>query len=462
MRKKLILSFIITIFLLAFLGILSINKMVELSNLTKSLYNHPLSVTNSTKTIQFNIISIHRYMKDLIYADSEIERVMAIEQVNKSEKIVYKEFDNIFDRYLGDHNDIETSYKAFIDWKPIRDKTIQLVKDGKKTEAVYLRKTVGTPHLNMLNQQVFKLVDFAQRTAKYFLDNSIKTKEETVLLTKIVLITILFIVFFILLILLDNLNKSQENLKKQNNMLLHQSRLAQMGEMISMIAHQWRQPLGSISSTSIDLQMNIHLETFNLNDEQGRKECLEYFTDGLLTIDKLVKNLTTTIDDFRNFYKSNKTTKFVTINTPISKALDVIRKSLEADNISVIENYNSTKQVELYFNEFMQVVLNIFKNAQDNFKERNIKNAKLVITSHDTKQGISITIQDNGGGIPKEVLPKIFDPYFSTKDEKNGTGLGLYMSKIIIQDHHYGKLSVYCDNKNTNFNILINEKIKIS
>ena len=219
--------------------------------------------------------------------------------------------------------------------------------------------------------------------------------------------------------------------------LFAQSKLAQMGEMISMIAHQWRQPLGAISSTAIDMKMQSEFENFDLGEKQEAQKYETYINNGLDEINSFVQNLTTTIDDFRNFYKPNKESVIVKPEEVIEKSLNIIKASLINDNIEIIKEYNSKEEIKLHYNEVIQVILNILKNSQDNFMEKQIKNPKIIIKTENR----TISICDNGGGIPEDVMEKIFDPYFSTKNERNGTGLGLYMSKTIVEDHHNGKLS---------------------
>jgi len=249
-----------------------------------------------------------------------------------------------------------------------------------------------------------------------------------------------------LIVSLDDLNKNleqrvktevQKNQEKEKQML-NQSRMAQMGEMISMIAHQWRQPLGAISATNINLKMRLELNTFDLQKQEGREECQKFVFKKLDEVNYFVKNLTSTIDDFRNFYKPNKKSVSMQLECVIAKALTIIEASLLSDNIEIIKNYDDGIKIELYDNEMMQVILNLLKNAQDNFKEKNIKNPKIQITIKDK----TIIICDNGGGIPTHIIGNIFDPYFSTKDEKKGSGLGLYMSKTIVEEHHKGSLDV--------------------
>ncbi|NOR57633.1 MAG: hypothetical protein GQ474_03835 [Sulfurimonas sp.] len=201
-----------------------------------------------------------------------------------------------------------------------------------------------------------------------------------------------------------------------------------MGEMISMIAHQWRQPLSSISSISSTLSFDVMMDNYKK----------DFFADRLNSIAEISQHLSTTIDDFRNFYKSNKKTVTLQLEELVLKPLKIIRPSLINDNIKIIEEYNSKEEIELYDSEMTQVILNLFKNAQDNFQENETKDPYIkIITENRT-----ITICDNGGGVPEDIIEKIFDPYFSTKDEKTGTGLGLHMSKTIIEDHHNGKLNV--------------------
>jgi len=236
-------------------------------------------------------------------------------------------------------------------------------------------------------------------------------------------------------------NEIEKNRDKDQKML-QQSRMAQMGEMISMIAHQWRQPLGAIASTSIDLRMKMMLDSYDLDDKEQQNKCKEYLNGQLVNIEEYVQNLTQTIDDFRNFYKPDKRQKSQTVNEPVKKSLNIIKATIDANGIKIIESYKSETKLLMFDSELMQVFLNILKNAQDNFKEKGTSQARITIETIDIKNGVKVEICDNGGGIDESIMEKIFDPYFSTKSEKNGTGLGLYMSKTIIQEHHNGKLSV--------------------
>lgn len=235
----------------------------------------------------------------------------------------------------------------------------------------------------------------------------------------------------------ENLEKRIEvevlnNIKKDKQML-HQSRLAQMGEMLAMIAHQWRQPLGSIAASTLALRVQVDLEKLKLEDEDKK-----YIMDHINNVNLFTQNLSTTIDDFRNFYKPTKKSDTIKLEEICKKSLSIIKTSLINNNINVIEDYCCDDKLEMYINEMIQVVLNILKNAEDNILEKDIREPYIKISTNDKV----LSICDNGGGISNDIIDKLFDPYFSTKGELNGTGLGLYMSKIIVEEHHNAKLEV--------------------
>ena len=235
-------------------------------------------------------------------------------------------------------------------------------------------------------------------------------------------------------------NKHKREQKQKDEQLLQQSRLAQMGEMISMIAHQWRQPLGAIGSAIISMKLQLRSSSINFTNKQETKEYLIKLDKKYDNINEYVQFLSATIDDFRNFFKPNKEKEKINIILPIKKALKIVEVPLKDKNITIKTSYENTGNVLIYSSELTQVILNILKNAEDNFLEKQISAAEISINVKKVQSNFVINISDNGKGIKKELLSKIFDPYFSTKLDKNGAGLGLYMSKIIIEEHNMGKL----------------------
>jgi two-component system C4-dicarboxylate transport sensor histidine kinase DctB len=230
------------------------------------------------------------------------------------------------------------------------------------------------------------------------------------------------------------IEKSVQQIREQERMLLVQSKNAIMGEMLEMVAHQWRQPLTSIGMISNNILLKIIL-----NEDQDLS--IGKFENELEGINKQVKYLSDTIDDFRNFFKESKTKKEVYVTEIVQKSVSLIKKQFEHSAIE-IELVNDASEVILYtyINELTQVFLNILHNSRDAFDSQNIKNKKIKIHCFPVNENLTIKIEDNAGGIDDVVLPKIFEPYFSTKKQQNGTGIGLYMSKIIINKHLEGDI----------------------
>ena len=227
-----------------------------------------------------------------------------------------------------------------------------------------------------------------------------------------------------------------------------------MGEMLEMIAHQWRQPLTAIGMISNNMLLKMILH----EDEAVDKRLLGLELDD---INKHVRYLSDTIDDFRNFFKESKSKQEVCVDEIIDKSVSLIKKQLEQSAIE-IEIINKCEKILLftYKNELTQVLLNILSNSKDAFESQNIKNKKIIIKCLKKDNNLLLIIEDNAGGITDDVLPKIFEPYFSTKKQKNGTGLGLYMSKIIVNRHLEGDLFANNTEDGVSFTIKIPIKTK--
>lgn len=232
-----------------------------------------------------------------------------------------------------------------------------------------------------------------------------------------------------------------ENMETQK-MMIYQSRLAQMGEMISMIAHQWRQPLGAISTVSASIKLKQSLKKFNLETEQGRAEQEEFLMSSIGKIENYIQFLTTTIDDFRNFFRPDQQQERSSLSTVIERTIKIIGKSLDVHKIALHVNNTSKQELITYETQLTQVLINILKNAQDAILQKKLENGTIWLNAYEDNALFVIEIEDNAGGIPESIMTKVFDPYFSTKAERNGTGLGLYMSKTIVEEHCHGSLSV--------------------
>ena len=225
--------------------------------------------------------------------------------------------------------------------------------------------------------------------------------------------------------------------QEQQLLLIQQSRLAQMGEMISMIAHQWRQPLNSLMLSN---QLVVSKYTKGKLDEAS----IEYFKKNS---QMLIRQMSQTIDDFKNFFTPHKEKEMFCVNEIIKSALNMVKDLYMQENISLSFHEKEYLYTFGHPNELGQAILNITNNAKDALLENSVEDKEIKISLSKEKHTIILEISDNAGGIPEEIIDKIFDPYFSTKSKKNGTGLGLYMTKMIINEQLDAKVEV----KNTLF-----------
>jgi C4-dicarboxylate-specific signal transduction histidine kinase len=226
----------------------------------------------------------------------------------------------------------------------------------------------------------------------------------------------------------ERIDVAVRELRQKDQTLILQNRLAAMGEMINNIAHQWRQPLNLIS-----LIVQRLPECRDLPPEEVEEQ-VERIMD-------IIMHMSRTIDDFRYFFHQDKEKMHFSANQALARAVDLISPSLEDKGISITIDEQAEVDVFGYSNEYAQVLLNIFSNAKDALVERNIAEPRIHVSIFKAGERGVVTIADNGGGISSEIMPKIFDPYFTTKEAMQGTGIGLYMSKIIIEQNMGGSLT---------------------
>jgi C4-dicarboxylate-specific signal transduction histidine kinase len=223
----------------------------------------------------------------------------------------------------------------------------------------------------------------------------------------------------------------QVELREKELLLLQQSRLAAMGEMIGNIAHQWRQPLNMLGLLAQDLAMTYKKGEFST----------EYLEGNVKKVLETIHHMSKTIDDFRNFFRPDKEKADFRIREVIEKTISLLEVSLNAQQIKTSVISACDPVVNGYPNEFAQVLLNVMVNARDALVTQQVTSPTIAIEMG-TEDGRSVvTITDNAGGIPENIIDKIFDPYFTTKGPDKGTGVGLYMSKIIIEKNMNGSLT---------------------
>ncbi len=229
----------------------------------------------------------------------------------------------------------------------------------------------------------------------------------------------------------ENITASQQLILQQEKLLTN-SKFSAMGEMIGMVAHQWRQPLSNISSTITNIMVMKELGT--LDDKT--------VTDARNTVLDTIASLSTIIDDFSDFFAPDKELSEEFAYVIIAKSIQYLRDDFDTHKISFVQNIDKSIKLSTYNNELIQSLMNIFKNSLDaHIKSNNNNEKKIAVKISIDARFIYFTIIDNAGGIDKETMKKIFEPYFSTKS-KNGAGLGLYMCKVIIEEHLCGTIDI--------------------
>lgn len=241
------------------------------------------------------------------------------------------------------------------------------------------------------------------------------------------------------------IEKEVEKTRHQEQQLFEIEKMAQMGEMIGNIAHQWRQPLSAISTSASGVK--LQQEFGNLKSEK----LIEYM-DGIV---KNTQYLSEIIDTFRDFIREEKKLEEIILQDTLKTVIEITHASLKNNFIEVHEeiDYKNPIKIKTISKELSQVLINIFNNAKDVIKERKTDNAWIRISLKKTDSIAYITIEDNAGGIPRETISKIFDPYFTTKHQSIGTGLGLHMSRKIVTESLKGKLYAQNSNHGAQFTI---------
>lgn len=235
-----------------------------------------------------------------------------------------------------------------------------------------------------------------------------------------------------------------EKNRQKDKIMFHQNKLASMGEMLNNIAHQWRQPLMELSSLFIPLQAKLDFDMPIDNSE---------IKESILKLNEITKYMSNTIDDFRDFFASDKKKEEFKLSSQINASLSIISSSLKNNNIMLDIIVKKNPTLYGYKSEYTQVLINIINNAKDVLLQRKIINPKIRITINETKKDILTIIEDNGGGVKVEPIEDIFKPFF-THDKKGGTGIGLFMSKLIIENNMNGRLWVENTEDGARFKII--------
>jgi len=290
---------------------------------------------------------------------------------------------------------------------------------NKETDSVTLLRSISNDEIGKISQTINSNIKYTQN----IIENE-KTLQKEIEKNQLQIIG-----------LNKNLEKRVEeevikNLTKEK-LLAQQSKMASMGEMIENIAHQWKQPLSIISATIMRVKVSQELEKLDDN----------ILNNAMDTIDTSTDHLSQTIDDFRTFFKIDKVKSKFSLLAAFEKTFKLLASQFSANNITVIKNIENIVITERK-NELIQVFINILNNARDELVKKQEENKFIIIDVIKNINSVEISIKDNAGGIPTAIIKDVFNSHFTTKENSKGTGIGLYMSKMIIEEHMIGNIQV--------------------
>lgn len=423
-------------------------------NFTKSYLQIPLVLASKVDAPFINDLSHIKnkklaIVKDYAYAELlkiKFPDINFIDVLNVQEGLTLVEKDKVYG-FIGSlltvGYQIQNNYIGQLKISAKFDETLNLA-IGVRNDDLTLLTILNKAILNINEQQKQEIIN-------KWVSINVQKEINYTFLNKILVTLLIFIVIFVLIYrqyLLKKLNK--ELLEKvaieinkneeKNRILIQQSRMASMGEMLENIAHQWRQPLSTISVCASGMEIKKELE--QLSDEE--------FFQSIKHIKQSTTYLSNTIDDFRNFFNEEKTINKINLKELINRTLDLVSPSFNTHNIKVIKEIENIHFLSLE-NELVQVLMNILVNSKDALKlSKKIDEDRIIfINAQKQENKIVIEIKDNANGIDEKIIDKIFEPYFTTKHQFNGTGIGLYMSKLLVEKHLKGSLKA----SNTSFEL---------
>ncbi len=427
-----------------------------------------------------NMIESNNYIKSMVLQiDLSFENkkysIQTIQTRNISLLSRIKNITNNHLNYIKSDINILDIYRDVFIWFSSRDINLQetlekckKIKDNQETE----RLTYLISEIIMIDNLLIELtkgetlkyiVDFETvMTQEFYNNNSIINAIFYILIS----VSILFLLILIYLVMIEqqlqhelrNLNlslrkkisKEVEKNREKDKLIYQQSKLVALGEMIGNISHHWRQPLNNLALSIQDIENAYYF------GELDEEYIINLSNDSM----KQINYLSSTIDDFRNFFKGNDTEEDFYISNMIDGAIAVTLSGTNIESIKLIKEIINDEELRGSKNQFSQVIINLIKNSKDVFNERKVNNPYIFIKLYRDENYIILDFADNGGGIPEKIIDRIFEPYFTTKHQSVGRGLGLYISKMIIEHNFNGELNVKNINEGAMFSIKIARLLK--
>jgi signal transduction histidine kinase len=333
------------------------------------------------------------------------------------------------DGYIIYHYDTQKSWSKF-QKNPfkIKEKYLQLLNQTTYKGEDFAFKVLDLPFEN----QMYLILQLSENNQKR--EHAFYIKRAIIVISSFILLLSILIYFIFSRFEKDKkrINKLNKLKLKQEDIIKQKAKMAAMGEMIANIAHQWRQPLSVLSLNVINLEIKL----------QKNKVDEEFLKNYITNTDKTIQNMNQTIKDFSNFFEPTKEKTFFTINNLIEEALHIVHNSFQESNLKVILNIKQQYTIFGYKGELLQVILNILNNTKDAILFNKQNKGVITIKVEEKSEMIVITFEDDAGGIKDEIINRIFEPYFTTKFKNQGTGIGLYMCKVIIEESMKGSLEI--------------------
>ena len=354
------------------------------------------------------------------------------------------EISPLFVREANWKNDKFAPFKRKIQ-KNITAKNIEIFKQNIKSAKSYSmslnidNQTIVLSFLPIKNPVKNNLVGYFIFMSKTAYLNRLDFKNR---LLKIISFAFLFSIFIIIYRKL----KHDDEILEQKEILMEQSKMAQMGSMLSNIAHQWKQPLARINSKLIEVPISLSLT----------KEDKFILDSHIEDIENLTSYMANTIENFRTFFHPGKKQNYFNINDTIEKAISLLDLNNQKDRIALSLECNDNIRLYTYENELIQVLMVLLINAKDALNERTVNEPFIKIMVEDKISFIEISVIDNAGGIDKNILKQIFNPYFTTKNDRDSSrGIGLYMAKMIVESSMHGQLKYKKIDEESHFSIVL-------
>ncbi len=298
----------------------------------------------------------------------------------------------------------------------------KIVKKGKKAlEGQYIELDIAEVYIPIMENGVFI------NAFEIYYDISSEVNNFNNLILKLRIVNFSIVLLFTILMIFILFRTSKANIKEKENqekLLSEQSKMATMGKMIDAIAHQWKQPLATINSTVQSLDIKIML---------GKKLDNKYMLEVSKSTREQVEHLISTIDEFRQFFRPNQEQTIISVKKLINSTLSLMEDTLISNSIEAEVIGEDNIKVSCMPNEFKHVFINLINNSKDAFIEKDIKKRKIIFEILKNDNKVIVTISDNAGGIPDKIIKNIFKSNFTTKEEGKGTGVGLYLTKQIIE-----------------------------